>query len=50
MRFIPKQRSQCAKCDRPIVERRRKPCPSCGSLNRVISRSVDDAVGAADKV
>jgi hypothetical protein len=50
MRFIPKQRSNCAKCDRPIVERKRKPCPSCGSLNRVISRSVEDAMPVSDKV
>ena len=50
MRFIPKQRSQCAKCGRPIVERKRKPCPSCGSLNRVIARCADDAVGANDKL
>ena len=42
MRFIPKQRSQC-KCGQPIVERRRKPCPKCGSLARVISRTLDDA-------
>jgi Zn finger protein HypA/HybF involved in hydrogenase expression len=50
MRFIPKQRCQCAKCDRPIVERKRKPCPDCGSLNRVIARTADDAVGANDKL
>jgi RNA polymerase subunit RPABC4/transcription elongation factor Spt4 len=50
VRFIPKQRSLCAKCQRPIVERRRKPCPDCGSLNRVIARSVEDAMPVSDKV
>jgi hypothetical protein len=50
VRFIPKQRSECAKCRRPIVERKRKPCPSCGSLNRVISRTVDDQTAARDSV
>jgi hypothetical protein len=49
MKFIPKQRSHC-KCGQPIVERRRKPCPSCGSLNRVISRTVADDMPVADKV
>ena len=50
MRFIPKQRSECAKCGEPIVERKRKPCPECGSLNRVIARAADDKVPVADKV
>ena len=50
MRFIPKQRSLCAKCKRPIVERKRKPCPDCGSLNRVITRSADDAMPLSDKL
>jgi Zn finger protein HypA/HybF involved in hydrogenase expression len=50
MRFIPKQRSLCAKCQRPIVERRRKPCPRCGSLNRTVVRSVEDAMPIRDKV
>jgi RNA polymerase subunit RPABC4/transcription elongation factor Spt4 len=50
MRFIPKQRSVCAKCQRPIVERKRKPCPQCGSLNRVIARSVEDTMPLDDKV
>jgi len=50
MKFIPKQRSLCAKCQRPIVERRRKPCPDCGSLNRIVARSVDDQTAARDNV
>lgn len=50
MRFIPKQRSECAKCGRPIVERKRKPCPDCGSLARVIARTADDQMAAADKL
>jgi rRNA maturation endonuclease Nob1 len=50
MRFIPKQRSMCAKCRRPIVERKRKPCPECGSLNRIVSRTVDDQTVARDNV
>lgn len=50
MRFIPKQRSECAKCRRAIVERKRKPCPSCGSLNRVIARSADDAMPVSDNL
>jgi rRNA maturation endonuclease Nob1 len=50
MRFIPKQRSICAKCQRPIVERRRKPCPDCGSLNRIVARSVSDQMVTDDKV
>lgn len=50
MRFIPKQRAACAKCGGPIVERKRKPCPECGSLNRVIARTADDLMPVADKV
>jgi predicted RNA-binding Zn-ribbon protein involved in translation (DUF1610 family) len=50
MKFIPKQRSQCVKCGQPIVERKRKPCPKCGSLNRTISRSIEDAIPIRDKV
>jgi len=50
VRFIPKQRSLCAKCQRPIVERKRKPCPDCGSLNRIVARSVADAMPVYDKV
>ena len=49
MRFIPKQRSLCAKCQRPIVERRRKPCPDCGSLNRIVARAIEDGMTARDK-
>ena len=48
MRFIPKQRSNCAKCGRTIVERKRKPCPDCGSLNRAINRTADDAMPLRD--
>ena len=50
MRFIPKQRSLCAGCRKPIVERKRKPCAYCGSLNRVIARSADDVFPVSDKV
>ena len=50
MRFIPKQRSVCAVCQRPIVERKRKPCPDCGSLNRIISRTAEDTMPIRDKV
>jgi hypothetical protein len=50
MRFIPKQRSVCAKCERPIVERKRKPCTDCGSLNRIVARSVEDTMPLDDKV
>lgn len=50
MRFIPKQRSVCATCRAPIVERKRKPCPNCGSLNRAIVRSADDRIPIRDKV
>lgn len=50
MKFIPKQRSLCAKCKRPIVERKRKPCPDCGSLNRIVARFVDDRWVVSDKV
>lgn len=49
MRFIPKQRSMCAGCQRPIVERKRKPCPDCGSLARIIARSIDDRMAAEDR-
>jgi hypothetical protein len=36
-RLIPaRQSSRCAGCDTPIIERRRRPCPRCGSRNRVI--------------
>lgn len=50
MKFIPKQRSACAKCGEPIVERKRRPCPGCGSYNRVIARTATDSVPVADKV
>jgi hypothetical protein len=50
VKFIPKQRSNCAKCGRAIVERKRKPCPDCGSLNRAIARSADDAMTPSDQV
>lgn len=50
MKFIPKQRSFCSGCQRAIVERKRKPCPDCGSLNRIVARSADDAMPVSDKV
>ena len=50
MRFIPKQRSNCAKCGEAVVERKRKPCPACGSLSRIISRTATDEMPVADKV
>ncbi len=50
MRFIPKQRSFCAGCKKEIVERKRRPCPDCGSLNRVVARSAEDNFPVADKV
>ena len=50
MRFIPKQRSLCAGCKAPIVERKRKPCPDCGSMARIVARSADDTMPVSDKV
>lgn len=50
MKFIPKQRSACAKCGEQVVERKRKPCPSCGSMSRVITRTATDDLPVGDKV
>lgn len=50
MKFIPKQRAMCAKCGTALVERKRKPCPECGSLNRVIARTATDELPVSDKV
>lgn len=49
MRFIPKQRSVCAGCQRSIVERKRKPCPDCGSMNRIVARITEDALPVSDR-
>lgn len=38
MRFLPPiQTSACKGCGRVIRERRRRPCRSCGSINRIVS-------------
>jgi uncharacterized Zn finger protein (UPF0148 family) len=55
MKFInlhkpaPMTESFCSKCGRFIVQRTRKPCPTCGSMNRVINREALDKMGLADK-
>lgn len=40
-RRTPKQDVRCAGCSLAFTERKRKPCPVCGSLNRILVRSAD---------
>lgn len=42
------QTSYCAGCYRLISERTRRPCRGCGSINRLVVRSVADALTAKD--
>jgi hypothetical protein len=46
----PMQSSLCAGCERAIVERERRPCPACGSINRIVFATARDRVGTADRV
>jgi hypothetical protein len=46
----PRQSSRCAVCDAPITERRRRPCPACGSRNRVIRVGWHEAVASHDRM
>lgn len=39
----------CKGCGARFHERRRRPCRTCGSINRVISREASETLGAADK-
>lgn len=45
----PVQESHCSKCDLLIRERRRKPCPRCGGMNRRLERFAFDGLGTSDK-
>lgn len=44
----PKQTSLCLN-GHVVTERKRKPCPKCGSLNRKVTVFVEDDLGAKDK-
>lgn len=46
---VPLQASLCSGCARPITERTRRPCPSCGSMNRLVIATADDRVATADR-
>ena len=48
--FPPVQSSTCAKCNLALRERKRKPCPRCGSTSRVLSIGLADGVHAVDRV
>lgn len=51
MRLLPPvQVSLCAGCGVTLRERKRKPCPFCRSMTRVLSRTVTETLGAADRV
>lgn len=45
----PAQTSACTGCGRVITERRRRPCGSCGSINRHVSVVAIDSVGLTDR-
>lgn len=47
--FVPPMQEYVCINDHPIRERRRKPCPSCGSLNRVLGRNTEDEFIMKDK-
>ena len=49
LRIAPVQVSQCSVCLRQLRERTRKPCPTCGSINRIVSVTAHDRITAADK-
>lgn len=49
LRLPPKQAAICAGCGRVVIERDRKPCPDCRSINRIIGRTASDGVGVKDK-
>lgn len=46
----PAQTSLCAGCERPITEVERRPCPDCGSMNRLIVATAHDRVAVSDRV
>jgi hypothetical protein len=48
--FPPVQASECVGCGLRISERRRRPCPVCGSINRVIRVGWAEAVVSQDRV
>jgi len=49
-RFLPPlQEASCAFCGLVLVERHRRPCPRCGSLNRNLVRTATETLGALDK-
>lgn len=46
--LYPKQISACPN-GHVVTERKRKPCPKCGSMNRTVVVFADDDLGAKDK-
>jgi rubrerythrin len=50
-RLLPRpQDARCSGCGRTLRERRRKPCPACGSLNRIIERGWCEGSTATDRM
>jgi len=43
LRYLSPPPSTCSACHRVLRERRRRPCPSCGSLARTFSMSLIDS-------
>ncbi len=39
--FPPVQTGRCASCAIVLMERRRRPCPVCGDMARIIERGMD---------
>jgi hypothetical protein len=46
----PKQTSLCSGCGRLLIERRRRPCPVCGAINRTVSVHATDSFVIEDTV
>jgi hypothetical protein len=48
-RLLPRlQVARCAGCDLVVRERRRKPCPRCGTLGRIHERGWSEGTSAQD--
>ncbi len=39
----------CVDCGRVLRERKRKPCPECGCMSRIISRMVTERLVSKDR-
>lgn len=49
-RLLPaRQTAQCAECRAVITERWRRPCPTCGCMNRLLVRSITESLGTFDR-